>query len=169
MVAAAWELRDRFFPFGLLRQRPSAHKGSEPFANLAAIRTAESRYFEKYGAYVSASPTPPEIPGPDRVPWPLGPEALHGFNSLDWAPEGAVRCQYGVSADGSAFTAEALCRYDDSIAAWGYVQPAPGKSRGIPGPLGRCRTLGVYDARAPGSYRLEQVGPCDEKSANLRY
>ena len=125
-------------------------------------------YFEKHGAYVSAEPTPPEIPGAERAPWPLAPDIHHGFNTLDFRPEGAVRCRYGITADGAAFTAEVLCPLDGGVAAWGYVQPAPGQPRGILGPFGRCSTRGVLIGRGPGSHVLETVGPCDEQSAALR-
>ena len=159
-IAAARPSLDRFF-----RVKP---KATEARTNLAAIRTTEFLYFEEHGFFVSASPTPPVIPGLERVPWPLRQEAPHGFNTLGWAPEGAVRCQYGVSADGAAFTAEVLCPHGDGVAAWGYVHPTPGQERGIPGPFGRCSTLGVHNVRKPESYLLDTVGPCDERSVPLR-
>jgi hypothetical protein len=161
LVAAAWVSLEH-----VVRIRP---KAPEAQINLAVIRTWEFMHFEEHGTYVAADPTPAQIPTSDRAPWPLHRDTPHGFNTLGWAPEGAVRCQYGVSVDGSAFTAEALCRHGDGVAAWGYVQPAPGQSRGIPGPFGRCSTLGTYNGSEPGSYMLETVGPCDEHSATLRY
>ena len=145
-----------------------APKIPEAVVNLAAIRTLEFMFFEKHGAYVSAEPTPAEIPGADRAPWPLTAGMAHGFNTLGFLPEGAVRCQYGVSADGAAFTIEALCPHGGGVAVWGYVQPAPGQPRGILGPFGRCSTRGVLIGRGPGSHVLETVGPCDEQSATLR-
>ncbi len=157
----AWASRDRIF-----RLKP---KTLEARVNLAAIRTSEFMYFEMYGVYVAAGPTPPELLGSDRVPWPLRSETHHGFNALDWAPEGSTRCQYAVSAEGAAFTAEAICRHNDGTAAWGYVQPAPGESRGIPGPFGRCSPGGVYNTRDPEKSLLETVGPCDEQSSTLDY
>ena len=156
--AVAWVSRDRFF-----RMRP---KILEAKVNLAAIRTSEYMYFEKHGVYVAAGPTPLELPGSDRVPWPLRSDTPHGFNVLGWAPEGPTRCQYGVSAKGAAFTAAALCAHNDGTAAWGHVQRAPGESRGIPGPFGRCSPLGVYIGE---HLVFETVGPCDDESATLDY
>ena len=119
-----------------LKIRP---KAPEAKINLAAIRTAELAYFEEFGVYVAAAPTPAQLPPHARTGWPLSRAAQSGFDTMGWAPEGAVRCQYAVAVEGAAFTAEALCAEESgSASAWGYVHPAPGESRGIPGPFGRC-------------------------------
>ena len=162
IVAAG--LLDRF-----VRIRPKAPEAPEAKLNLAAIRTAELAYFEQFGVYVSASPTPPRLPQSGREAWPLDPRAKHGFNLIGWAPEGQVRCQYAVFADGAAFTAEALCAHGDDIAACGYVQPAPGRPDGIPGPFRRCDIRGSRRSGDTESYALESVGPCEEESATLVY
>lgn len=79
IVAAG--LLDRF-----VRIRPKAPEAPEAKLNLAAIRTAELAYFEQFGVYVSASPTPPRLPQSGREAWPLDPRAKHGFNLIGWAP-----------------------------------------------------------------------------------
>jgi hypothetical protein len=152
MVAAGWILLQRF-----VRIRP---KAPEAKTNLAVIRTLEFAYFEKHGAYVPADPTPAQIATSEALPWPLGPDVEHGFNTLGWRPEGSLRCQYAVAVEGLAFTAAALCPDREEVAAWGFVQPAPGQSRGIPGPFGRCSERGIV--LSTGAPLLEVVGPCDE-------
>jgi hypothetical protein len=136
-------------------------KAREAKLNIASIRTAEQSYFNEFGVHVPAPAAPLETPGVLKMPWPKSSE---GFEKIGWEPEGDVYCAYGVAVEGPAFTAEAICDLDGDgeFQAWGYVQPAPGSTVGIPGPFGHCQPEGVFDSSNPAPL-LEAVGPCKEE------
>lgn len=139
--------------------------------NLGAIRAAEQAYFNEFGTYVAADPHPKKTSGSAGAPWRQREgETVRGFDLLGWEPGADVYCRYGVAVRyrrgrATAFTAEAICDFDgDGVhSSWGYIEPAPGFSIGIPGPFAACPSIGAYD-RESGQYRLRWLGPCDEKS-----
>ncbi len=145
-----------------VRMKP---KAPEWRTNLAALRTAELAHFAEFDTYVAAAPVPAQVPRGKPVPWPLDSEAVHGFNTLGFAPRDATRCSYAVATDEASFTAVAVCDPWDrgEPIAWAYVGTEPGATSGVQGPFGRCSADGVWSARR--GRVLNQVGPCDEASA----
>jgi len=84
-------------------------KTSEAKANLDAIRVCEESYSAEYDYYATAAAAPASAPSAAKQAW----VSNNGFNSLGFAPAGAVYYQYGVSssdwtnpsnAPGTAFT-----------------------------------------------------------------
>jgi len=89
---------------------------SEVRAQLSAIRMAEKTYRDEWGTYLSAAPTPAQVPAAETVPF-LGP-GLDAFQQLGWAPA-AVPCRYSVlqvtdatSSGDDWFEASAECDMD---------------------------------------------------------
>ncbi len=154
--------------------RFSSHsRTDEVRLNLAAIRAAELAHFNEFGTYLAADPHPKNTPGPARKPWRQREgEMIPGFDQLGWEPGADVYCRYGVTVSyrngrATGFTAEAICDFDgDGVhSSWGYIEPAPGSTIGIPGAFAACPSIGAYD-RESGQYRLRWMGPCDEDSGH---
>lgn len=87
---------------------------------LSGIRTAERAYEAEWDTFTACDPTPPEIPGADRVPFVGGGEMM--FRNLGWLPDGHVQCRYSVtiSDNGYEFEARAECDEDGDgkISVW---------------------------------------------------
>lgn len=125
-------------------------KTAEAKTNLSAIRVLEEGFFSEYELYRSAAPEPAAIPGSQTVAFD---DVTSDFAPLGYAPEGRVYFSYGVavSADGSAFTADAGADIDADgfVQYWGYTKPGAGGAR-EPGRVGCNAALLV----------AESVGPC---------
>ena len=134
-------------------------KTSEAKVNLAAIRTAEESYLAEFGTYVNAAATPAASPGSTKAVFTGG--GLTSFDTLGWAPEGAVFFQYGIAVDGTnvlAYTADAQGDIDGDMAAqvWGYRHSDPsGNTLSMAGPLG-CTAVVV----GMSTDVVNTVGPC---------
>ena len=93
---------------------------TEASARLSGIRTAERAYQAEWDTYTACPPTPPEIPGVERVPFEGG--GLRNFENLGWVPDGPVQCRYSVetSDDGFEFEARVECDQDGDgeISVW---------------------------------------------------
>ena len=93
---------------------------SEVSARLSGIRTAEKAYHAEWDTYTACAPTPPEIPGTEKVPFEGG--GRDNFLNVGWLPDGRVRCRYSVetSDDGFEFEARAECDPDGDgqISVW---------------------------------------------------
>lgn len=125
-------------------------KSAEVRASLAAIRVVEDSYYAENGAYVSAQPEPPTIPGLQKADFD---GAGSDFAELGWQPESDVFFSYGVrvSADGAAFTADAGGDIDGDgiVQFWGYAKPLPGGAK-------VTAQVGCDVSAIP----TEQVAPC---------
>ena len=126
-------------------------KSAEVRANLAAIRVVEDSYYSENGAYISAAPEPPTVPGLQKADFNASGS---DFAVLGWAPESDVFFSYGVqtSADGAAFTADAGADIDGDgiVQFWGYAKPGPGGAK-------VNARVGCDVSAIP----TEQVAPCD--------
>lgn len=142
-------------------------KVSEAKTNIASIRVAELSYGSVSGTYTPtvASPVADGALGTTRQPWVDN----GGFQTLGWAPEGALYFNYQVTAlpggcpapgaPCTSFTIEAgsdLDR-DGNVNRWGYVFPDAGGT----GPAGAtCVGTGVYNPDSGVQDALRVVGPC---------
>jgi len=126
-------------------------KSAEAKSNLAAIQVAEEAYFSEFGVYVTASPEPPAVPGPQAS---VFNDVGSDFAQLGFAPEGSVYFSYGVltSADELGFTADAGADIDANgiVQFWGYAKP-DGAGAVTAGQVG-CNTAALDPL---------VVGPCD--------
>jgi type IV pilus assembly protein PilA len=150
-------------------------KASEGKGNSAAIRTAEEGYFSEFNTYVTAAENPAVAPGQQKQAWGLAPNAVHGFNTIGWAPEGDIFYNYSVTAgvwmaiNGAldVYTVEARSDIDGegTFNYWGYVKGGnDGNDTGaVPGPAG-CAATGVWDPVAQTASLFRTVGPCDQFS-----
>ena len=141
-------------------------KTSEGKVNLAAIRTAEEAYLAEFGSYVDANQTPSASGQNVKSAFTGG--GLASFDTLGWAPEGQVFFQYGVSASGLNYTADAVADIDaDSTNQhWGYVSLRQG-STAQTGKGGTCKA--VYNPNTSAADIYQQVGPCDANSGQSRF
>ena len=134
-------------------------KTSEAKVNIAAIRTAEESYLAEFGAYVNCAATPAASPGSTKQPFTGG--GLANFDTLGWAPEGAVFFQYGVAVDMVnvlAYTADAAGDIDGDMTpqVWGYRHTDPaGMTLSAAGALG-CGMVVV----GTNTDVTNTVGPC---------
>jgi type IV pilus assembly protein PilA len=141
-------------------------KSSEGKTNLAAIRTAEQSFYSEFGNYLSATASPPAMPGSRKVTFvPAGADngtipATPGFTTLGWAPEGNVYFQYSVGSDatGTGFTAVANANIDatGNIQQWGYIKYGALGAGGIPPKGLLCATAATMTT--------DQVAPCTAAS-----
>jgi type IV pilus assembly protein PilA len=133
-------------------------KSSEGKVNIAAIRTAEEAYLAEFGSYVAAAALPATVPGTQKGAFTI--PALHGFETLGWAPEGSVFFQYAVAArSGETYTISAAADIDgDSFdQAWGYVKTAT-TGASIVGVNTACAVTGIAGSK------FDVVGPCTAAS-----
>jgi type IV pilus assembly protein PilA len=159
-------------------------KAGEGKSNLAAIRTAEEGYFSEFGTYVLAAVNPAMNGGVSKQGWGLAPTAMHGFNTVGWAPEGDVYYNYAVNAvmagmgAGAAldvFTADGTSDLEASGINnnWGYVKGLPdGMNTGAVAGLasaGGCAATGVWDPVAAMASLFTTVGPCDGQSGQSEF
>jgi type IV pilus assembly protein PilA len=155
-------------------------RATEGKTNLAAIRTAQDGYYAEFHRYVGAPPTPVVPPGTRKEPWPAPtPGCPACFESLGWAPEGAVLFQYEVVTDaaGTVFTAAAAADTDGDGTGqiWGYVRPLDTGLGGVPSTLvggpgnAPCPTTGVWNPASSANDLLDTVGPCDSNSGSSTF
>ncbi len=103
-------------------------KRAEVFANLKGIATAELAYYQLYNSFVATAPSPTSVPIRQQVAFDY---TQYGWDLLEWAPDGEVRCQYWVDMyesgpDDFWVVANAQCDMDgDQQFAWWMVDIDP--------------------------------------------
>lgn len=136
-------------------------KTGEALTNLAALRDAEIARYSELGNYVWAGSAPAGVPGPMRRPW-TGGNSLEFRDLLGFSADGDVYFQYGVEAEGDAFTLTALADLDGRgpLAQFAFVHAAGDARVGLPGAIGSCSPRGVYDDATGEPRLLDTIGPC---------
>jgi type II secretory pathway pseudopilin PulG len=136
-------------------------KLAEAHTNLEALREAQTARYAELGNYVWAGSAPGGAPGPERRPWEGGNtleyRELLGFSAAD-----GVYFQYGVEAEGDAFTLTAVGELDGrgDPGQFALVHAGPGERIGLASALGDCSPRGVWNPAIGSADRLDVVGPC---------
>jgi type IV pilus assembly protein PilA len=150
-------------------------KSSEGKVNIAAIRVAENSYYGEYVTFVGAAASPAAAGVGQKQPFVDTELATvgAGFNVLGWEPEGDIYFSYAavvqnaVGTPSHNFTISAAADIDGDTAQqfWGFVHAGAGASA-IAGSHAACEATGVWDGAAATKSALDQVGACDDVSAN---